>query len=189
MRDSDQMKAWRLDRRVNNVRNNDPSLRELLTEEDAHETPQNPKDSKSRSIVLNTTKGGDWESLRIAQVRTLRSQNICTEKQTSKQTEPPRKIVSSLLGTARYGWLKEFVIHSMRHTCLTRHGEAGADAVTIMKLAGHSSVTVSQCYVHPTPEAVKRAFDRLETLNRLALEAPKSKMPPQKSPHHAGMLP
>jgi hypothetical protein len=56
--------------------------------------------------------------------------------------------------------------------CLTRLGEAGTDAFTIMKLAGHSSVTVSQRYVHPTPEAVERGFDRLEALNRLALEAP-----------------
>jgi len=54
---------------------------------------------------------------------------------------------------------------------LTRIGEAGADAFTIMKLAEHSSVTVSQRYVHPTPEAVERAFDRLEALNRSALGA------------------
>jgi site-specific recombinase XerD len=63
---------------------------------------------------------------------------------------------------------QEFVLHSYRHTMLARIGEAGADAFTIMKLAGHSSVTVSQRYVHPTPEAVERVFDRLETLNRLA---------------------
>ncbi len=43
---------------------------------------------------------------------------------------------------------------SHRHTILTRLGEVGTDAFTIMKLAGHSSVTVSQRYVHPTPEAV-----------------------------------
>jgi hypothetical protein len=29
-----------------------------------------------------------------------------------------------------------------------------------MKLAGHSSLTVSQRYVHPTPESVEFAFDR-----------------------------
>jgi integrase len=67
---------------------------------------------------------------------------------------------------------REFVIHSARHTCLTRLGEAGADAFTIMKLAGHSSVTVSQRYVHPTPGSVERAFDRLEALNQRALAAP-----------------
>jgi integrase len=72
----------------------------------------------------------------------------------------------------RYPFPKEFVLHSCRHTMLTRIGEAGADAFTIMKLAGHSSVTVSQRYVHPTPEAVERAFDRLEAFNRSALEAP-----------------
>jgi integrase len=66
---------------------------------------------------------------------------------------------------------KEFVLHSLRHTALTRMGEAGADAFTIMKVAGHSSVTVSQRYVHPTGETVQLVFDRLETLNRHALEA------------------
>jgi hypothetical protein len=44
-----------------------------------------------------------------------------------------------------------------------------------MKLAGHSSVTVSQRYVHPTGETVQLAFDRLETLNRLALEGANGK--------------
>ena len=69
-----------------------------------------------------------------------------------------------------YRFSEEFVLYPLRHTCLTRLGEAGADAFTIMRLAGHSSVTVSQRYVHPTPESVERAFDRLETLNRKALE-------------------
>ena len=48
---------------------------------------------------------------------------------------------------------------------LTRRGEAGADAFTIMRIAGHSSGTVSQRYVHPTPEGMERAFERLEELN------------------------
>jgi site-specific recombinase XerD len=37
---------------------------------------------------------------------------------------------------------KEFIMHSLRHTMLTPLGEAGADAFTIMKIAGQSSVTV-----------------------------------------------
>ena len=75
----------------------------------------------------------------------------------------------------RYIFPRDFVLHSLRHTCLTRLGEAGADAFTIMKLAGHSSVTVSQRYVHPTGETVQLAFDRLETLNRRALKSPSGK--------------
>ncbi len=54
----------------------------------------------------------------------------------------------------------EFVLHSLRHTYLTRLGLAGADAFTIMRLAGHSSITVSQRYVHPTPKAMEEAVRR-----------------------------
>jgi integrase len=65
----------------------------------------------------------------------------------------------------------EFVLHSLRHSYGTRLGEAGADAFTIMRLMGHSSVTVSQRYVHPTPEALERAVERLEGLNQRAAES------------------
>jgi hypothetical protein len=47
----------------------------------------------------------------------------------------------------------------------TRLGEAGVDAFTIMKIAGHSSVTVSQRYVHHLSEALERAFERSEAFN------------------------
>lgn len=57
---------------------------------------------------------------------------------------------------------RDFVLHSLRHTMLTRLGESGVDAFTIMRIAGHSSITVSQRYIHPTPEAVERAFERLQ---------------------------
>ena len=74
-------------------------------------------------------------------------------------------------GKRDYRFSKKFVLHSLRHTALTRMGEAGADAFTIMKIAGHSSVTVSQRYVHPTGETVQLVFDRMETLHSKALEA------------------
>jgi integrase len=60
----------------------------------------------------------------------------------------------------------DFVLHSLRHTFGTRLGESGADAFTIMKLMGHSTVTVSQRYVHPSPETIETAYERLMTLNR-----------------------
>lgn len=63
---------------------------------------------------------------------------------------------------------KDFVIHSLRHTYGTRLGEARADAFEIMRLMGHSSVTVSQRYVHPTPRALESAVRRLEMLNQNA---------------------
>ena len=48
---------------------------------------------------------------------------------------------------------------------LTRLGEAGTDAFT-MRIAGHSSVTVSQRYVHASQESIENAFEKLDALNR-----------------------
>jgi len=62
------------------------------------------------------------------------------------------------------------VIHSLRHTFLTRFGEAGADAFTIKKVAGHSSVTIPERYIHPTPEKPECAFERFSGLNKQAAE-------------------
>ena len=68
----------------------------------------------------------------------------------------------------KLGFTGEFVLHSLRHTALTRLGESGCDAFTIKRIAGHSSITVSERYVHPTPEGLERAFDRLENFNAAA---------------------
>jgi len=57
-------------------------------------------------------------------------------------------------------------LYDLRHTYLTRLGEAGADAFTIRKMAGHSSILISQRYVHPTPERIEEAVSRLEEYNR-----------------------
>jgi integrase len=71
----------------------------------------------------------------------------------------------------------DFVMHSLRHTMLTRLGESGVDAFTIMRIAGHSSIVVSQRYIHPTPEAVERAFERLQLSGDFAVIEPK-RLPP-----------
>jgi integrase len=65
-------------------------------------------------------------------------------------------------GKRRPGFPADFVLHSLRHTMLTRLGESGADGLTIVRIAGHSSNVVSERCIHPTPEAVERAFERLQ---------------------------
>ena len=60
----------------------------------------------------------------------------------------------------------DFVIHSLRHTFGTRLAEEGVDVFTIMRIMGHSSVEMTKRYVHPTPEIVTRAFERLEARTR-----------------------
>ncbi|MGA8540618.1 MAG: tyrosine-type recombinase/integrase [Terriglobales bacterium] len=57
------------------------------------------------------------------------------------------------------------VLHSCRHTFLTRLGNGGCDAFTIQRLAGHSSITISQRYVHPDLAAKQAAIALLDALN------------------------
>jgi hypothetical protein len=40
-----------------------------------------------------------------------------------------------------------------------------------MRVAGHSTVLVSHKYVHPSPESIERAFERLEAMNTKARAA------------------
>ncbi len=54
-----------------------------------------------------------------------------------------------------------FVLYSLRHTFLTRLGESGCDAWTLARVAGHSSVAMSNRYVHPSEDAVLGALSRL----------------------------
>lgn len=63
------------------------------------------------------------------------------------------------------GFQVEFVLHSLRHTFCTRLGGAGTEAFLIQRLAGHHSVTVSERYVHPTPESAVLAIRRLDAAN------------------------
>ena len=86
-------------------------------------------------------------------------------------------------GQRQQAFSNEFVLHGLRHTFLTRLGEAGTDAFTIMRLAGHSSVTVSQRYVHPTLDSCETAFERLEAFNGRANERLHGKQSQQISHH------
>ena len=57
--------------------------------------------------------------------------------------------------------VRPFLLYSLRHTFLTRLGESGCDAWTLARVAGHSSVSISSRYVHPSEDAVFAAVSRL----------------------------
>ena len=54
--------------------------------------------------------------------------------------------------------LAYFQPYVLRHTALTRLAEAGCDAFTLARIAGHSSITITQRYIHPQADAIERAF-------------------------------
>ena len=56
-------------------------------------------------------------------------------------------------------------VHSLRHSFGTRLGELNTDVFTIKDVMGHSSVTVSEKYVHTSREVRRRAFLALSDAN------------------------
>ena len=61
----------------------------------------------------------------------------------------------------RLSGVRPFVLYALRHTFLTRLGEAGCDAWTLARIAGHSSIAMSARYVHPSEDAVMNVFSRM----------------------------
>lgn len=57
--------------------------------------------------------------------------------------------------------LKPFPPYCLRHTALTNLAAAGCDAFTLARIAGHSSITITQRYCHPQADAIERAFTKL----------------------------
>ena len=54
--------------------------------------------------------------------------------------------------------VKPFEPYCLRHTALTWLAESGCDAFTLARIAGHSSITITQRYCHPQAEAIESAF-------------------------------
>jgi integrase len=65
--------------------------------------------------------------------------------------------------------VKPFEPYCLRHTALTRLGEH-CDAFTLSKIAGHSSITITQRYCHPQADAIERAFSKLMSGKKLVTE-------------------
>src|ERR1039458_5743474 len=51
-----------------------------------------------------------------------------------------------------------FVPYTLRHTALTRLGaSAGGGVFVLARIAGHSTITITQRYIHPPADAIDRA--------------------------------
>jgi integrase len=107
-----------------------------------------------------TTRGRiDHSSLKKQHAKAFRTAN----KDPKKNELPP---------------LTPFVLYSFRHTFLTRLGQSGCDAWTLARIAGHSSISISSRYVHPSEDTVLTAMANLGGHNSgHRLETPK--IPPK----------
>jgi integrase len=77
-----------------------------------------------------------------------------------------------------------FRLYDLRHTFGSRTAMAGVDLPTLKELMGHSDISTTMRYVHPTPEHKKEAVRKLEQFNAEQVIAlyEKQSGSPQKSP-------
>lgn len=62
----------------------------------------------------------------------------------------------------------QFVVHMLRHTCASRLAQAGKNAPFIMAWMGHSSLSVTQRYMHLTPRHLDEGVLALEEFQKAA---------------------
>jgi len=55
-----------------------------------------------------------------------------------------------------------FRLYDLRHTFGSRSAMAGVDLATLKELMGHSNISITMRYVHPTPEHKQEALRKLE---------------------------
>ena len=67
-----------------------------------------------------------------------------------------------------------FRLYDLRHTFGSRAAMAGVDLPTLKELMGHSSITLTMRYVHPTPAHKKEAIEKLKNWEERT---------PHKNPH------
>ena len=65
----------------------------------------------------------------------------------------------------------EYRLYDFRHTYGSRMAMAGVDLVTLRELMGHSSITITQRYCHPTPQHKVAAVAKLVEYNEAATKS------------------
>lgn len=79
---------------------------------------------------------------------------------TANPVSEPRRLQKSLCEKAG---IPPFTIHELRHSFATKLIESGADIHTVKDLLGHSTIKVTELYLHASParyhDAVNRAMD------------------------------
>jgi integrase len=82
----------------------------------------------------------------------------------------PNKPLTTLKKSHRRALLRAnirppFRLYDLRHTFGSRSAMAGVDLPTLKELMGHSSISTTMRYVHPTPEHKREAVQKLEQFN------------------------
>ncbi len=78
------------------------------------------------------------------------------------KTGKPLQDIKHAFGTAyTKAGVKDFRFHDCRHTFGTRLVHRGVDLITVKDLLGHSTVKVTERYIHSTPDTKRAAVEVL----------------------------
>ena len=123
---------------------------------------------KDRTIIAQKTKSGRdrhipvndalFKELQALEAERKRNAFVFTNERTGK---PFVSIKTGFNAACRRAGIDHLRFHDLRHTFGSRLIQHGADIETVRSLLGHSSITITQRYVHSTHERRKAAVDTL----------------------------
>ncbi len=118
-------------------------------------------DSKKRQIKVEKTKSKKVRFIPINSVLFDELEGLKLKRGTEQRVFPFWYIQKAWENARRRAGLEDLTLHDLRRTFGTRLLEAGVDIVTISKLYGHSSVLVTQRYLHPKDKLSREAVETL----------------------------
>jgi len=118
-------------------------------------------DLLKREITLRKTKGRKSRVIPINSALLDLLTTLNAVNGTGDSVFPFRSIRTAFESACSRAKIKDFTFHDLRRTFGTRLLERGVDIVTIQKLYGHSSVLVTQRYLHPRDDLKLEAVELL----------------------------
>jgi integrase len=140
----------------------------------------NDIDMEQGKIKVEHTKSGKVRFVPINSVLRSDLERLSVGKKQVGRVFRSKSIRKGFENACRRAGIEGFVFHDLRRTFGTRLLERGVDIVTISRLYGHSSVLVTQRYLHPQDEIGREAVERLTisaTVSHICPTASKEESP------------
>ena len=118
-------------------------------------------DSKKRQIKVEKTKSKKVRFIPVNSVLFDELSSLKLKRGTEQRVFQFKYVQKAWENARRRAGLEDLTLHDLRRTFGTRLLEAGVDIVTISKLYGHSSVLVTQRYLHPKDKLSREAVELL----------------------------
>jgi integrase len=125
-------------------------------------------DFKRMTLTVEKTKSGRPRTIPLnppllRELERLRSQDghgpyVFTNPDTGR---PLRSLKTSFKAACRRAGILALRFHDLRHTFGSRLVEKGVDIETVRSLLGHSSIAITQRYIHSTDERRRSAVEKL----------------------------